>query len=113
MRTSKLLLSTGIFMAIFAACEKKEGEVNCETKSYTFDGDASIIINQKCASAGCHNSSFGGNFSSYEGVLDKVNSGEFNSQISNNLMPPSSKPQLTEEEKNILLCWGENGGVKN
>jgi hypothetical protein len=95
----------------FINCSNSENEDECNI-NYSYSIDVSSIVNNKCSSAGCHNSDFGGDFGSYEGVMEKVNSGEFYKEINEGTMPPVSKPQLTNEELMILKCWSLNGGNK-
>jgi hypothetical protein len=98
-----------LLFTVLIACNNEEQLDDCNI-TYSYETDVKSIISLKCGSAGCHNSEFGGDFSTYEGVYEKVNSGTFYTELDEGTMPPISKPQLTDEELNVLKCWSLNGG---
>ncbi len=89
---------------------------NClvDTTHVTYANKAKMIIDQTCATNGCHvqNGSSTFDFTTYLGVIDRVNAGSFETRI---LLPPSDlshMPQNTELSScdfNTLMAWVHQG----
>ena len=96
---------------IMASCNKAE-VIECDGTVYSFSTDVQPLLNQSCNTAGCHQAGFSaGDFTSYNGVLAKVNNGSLKLRVENGSMPESTG--LTLEEKKIIVCWSESGGLDN
>jgi len=84
-----------------------ENTVNpaCETIQASYDNQVKAIINNSCATAGCHApSSPLGDYSSYSGMNNILNDNKFKKRVLElQDMPPST--DLTPEELEILECW--------
>jgi len=120
---TKSLLFPIIGFALFAlvaltACLDDQVEGNpCEDEaleSFVYTAEIQIIIDTKCASAGCHiDNSAPGNFDSYAGLEaylpDQIVSRSINAMD----MPPPSHPPLTAEEMLALQCWIQSGYPEN
>lgn len=109
---------------IFYACDKKVGELPkappppapgfCDT--ITFAKHIKPIIDQSCATPGCHVQGGGGSgdFATYSGVSAKVQTGSFKNRVfdsPNNPMPPSGK--LPQAQLNLIKCWLDKGALNN
>jgi len=99
---------------VFSACERDETPTPvdaCENTNYTYINDISTIINQKCASAGCHDGSNSLRpFTTYNNVFNVRL--ELKNAINTNFegLPPQAKGRLTEDEQEIIVCWVNDGG---
>ena len=82
------------------------------------------IIESSCAYAACHAAGgIGpGNYNSYEGLLNHLESGSFKNRVinikdneilgmppNNSVYPESIRDDLTEEELEIMECWLDSG----
>jgi uncharacterized membrane protein len=94
----------------------------CDTIPATYDGLVKEIIDLNCAYSGCHLASpvAPGNYTTYEGLQNIINSGEFELRViteradEEHGMPPyyvpNGKPEdLTEMELDIIRCWIDAG----
>jgi hypothetical protein len=97
-----------IFALVTIGCKK---EVNSDCSEIpVYNGAIKNIIDQNCATAGCHDGSIGvpGNFTNYQGISGVNSNGKFkNRVIEKQDMPPGK--ELTSEEYQKLKCWAENG----
>lgn len=76
----------------------------CDTIGATYNDAVKGIIDAKCAVSGCHNGSQPPLLTSFSGVdaqTDRIDVRALTQQT----MPPSSMPQLSNEEIDILNCW--------
>lgn len=76
--------------------------------AYIFSGGVAEILENKCAVTGCHVSGFQpGDFTSYDVVKDKINSGIFEFYVYDiqSMPPQTSGLALTDCEKKILRNW--------
>ncbi|MCB0642404.1 MAG: hypothetical protein KDC44_12225 [Phaeodactylibacter sp.] len=109
-----LLVFLGIF-TILSACtfdqlEPIDASPECLEANPTYESDIKPIVDNTCAYSGCHVSGFGfGDFSSYEGMLSRLENGAIEQQtIFTDEMPPKNAigpNELTTEEKELLQCW--------
>ena len=96
---------------------------DCSTLQPTYENAVKEIIDRSCAYSGCHLNSAPGNYTTYDGLLGVLNSGDFNSRVISMKtdpvlgMPPDratgGPKDLTEEELNIISCWLEAGFPEN
>ncbi len=103
--------------ASFIACtqgEEPEPEP-MKTLCATYGVDIVPIVESKCAVTGCHVDGFTfGNFTLYGELKKRVDNGKIQSLVfDNQLMPPASAQQLTEEEKAKIKCWMDDGALNN
>ena len=106
----KILVLCLLFMGLFSCSRDKiEPEGEC-TEIVTYVDDVKSIIDQTCATAGCHlNQAAPGDFSTYEGMSTYLESGNFKNRvvvIQN--MPPNGSVDLTEEQLNVITCWANS-----
>lgn len=86
----------------------------CENIDPTYTNDAKTIIDNNCATSGCHSAGANiGDFTSYtemqarqvlnaQGIVDRINSSN-----PGTVMPPGNT--LSQEAKDILTCWANDG----
>ena len=97
---------------------------DCANLQPTYENAVKEIIDRSCAYSSCHLDAAPGVFTSYEGLLDVLNSGEFSRRVISLRadeflgMPPNNAPtgrpiDLTEEELNTISCWLEAGFPEN
>lgn len=81
----------------------------------TYSVDITSMVNSKCAVSGCHVSGFTfGNFTLYDELKKRVDNGKIQLLVfDNQLMPPATAQQLTEEERTKLKCWMDDGALNN
>lgn len=95
-------------------------ELPCDDVMATYVVDIEPIIQQSCAYAGCHLGSAPGVYTSYEGLLPQLESGNFRSRVitlqedPNVGMPPNYAPEdrprdLTTDELTLIECWLDAG----
>ncbi|MBR9922477.1 MAG: hypothetical protein GYB31_16690 [Bacteroidetes bacterium] len=118
-----LLLLLGGIIIIPNACvsdqvEPKENALDCESLNVNYTDVMQPIITETCSYAGCHVVGSGiGDFSTYEGILPKLESGQVQLRVFESAdMPPAfvEEPErLTDEERDLFSCWLENGFPKS
>lgn len=111
----KIKPAVHLFIAflIFAGCGKTDGEIDCETDSSTYNNHVKDIIASSCNITGCHVAGFvAGDFTTYDGILSKLNNGTLITRIEAKTMPPATKSALSDADYKTILCWAKNGGVK-
>jgi len=120
MKSKLFLIITPIIFLIFS-CQNEVFEtpqipvgINpCDSLNFTYQADFKLIIDQNCASIGCHDAnSASGNFTSYEGLKVKLDNGSFEQRVIIQKNMPASGP-LPQETIDQLKCWLENGYPKN
>jgi uncharacterized membrane protein len=101
-----------VLVLIVAVSCKKNDTNNCNA-NYT--ETIQPIIQQKCATAGCHNSSTPQpDFNIYANLKERADNGRIQQFVFDlEIMPPASAPQLTDTEKEQLKCWLKNGAPEN
>lgn len=125
-----LLLSLGlIFAAGSGACTKDQLPEptfadSCLDSIPTYAGQIEAIIQASCAYAGCHlDGTAPGVYTSYEGLLPNIESGDFRERVLNlkddpNIgMPPNYAPDgqpkdLSQAELDLIRCWLDSGFPK-
>lgn len=91
----------------------KTTEVNCDTvNNIKYSGAIDQIINTNCAIPTCHvpGGSGSGDFTTYSGVMEKVNSGAFEYRIfyaKSDKMPPSNS--LSDCDLKKIRIWLDAG----
>lgn len=116
------ILVIGCWMVIsFAGCyyDKEQllypgsGTVDCAGINAKFVSDVKLIIQNKCASAGCHDAATaagGAALVTYDQIAGKASRINQRCVIEKN-MPPGSP--LTKAEIAILKCWIDSGALNN
>lgn len=101
----KTLLAIAMVTLITVLSCTKDTTSNCGTTTYKYTTDISVVLNNKCNTSGCHNSSAAGglNLTNYNSVKDK--SSNIRTKVNNNSMPPAGSPALTTDERNKLFSW--------
>lgn len=117
----KKILAFMIFSNILFACSKNPGTnnggsggmVNCSGPAKSFAAEVNPIIQASCATnASCH----GANSTTGPGPL--LNYSQINavktiirSEVSSGHMPPGGG--LTDNQRNAIICWIDNGAPNN
>ncbi len=109
------------FMAFLSSC--RHDVVVPESPEISFKFDVQAIIVGNCTESGCHSagSDQPNPLVTYDDVMRSVNQGDArNSQLyqrivgkSGNLMPPSPKRILNENEIKLIYVWIEQGAKNN
>jgi uncharacterized membrane protein len=121
MRVSFSLIAVLLFLTIVGGCyyDKEEllypgsGKVDCTTASAKFSTDVKPIMQNKCATAGCHNTAgaAGGvileTFAQISGKAARINQ----RCVVEKTMPPAAP--LTPSEIASLKCWIDSGAPNN
>jgi hypothetical protein len=110
------------FLAVLfiTGCDKKVAKqavvapaaIKCDT--IEFNKNIKPIIDLKCATPGCHVSTFtSADFTGYSGLNAKVTGGQFKNRVfsASAPMPPSGK--LPQNQLDIIQCWLDNGAPNN
>jgi hypothetical protein len=122
----KLLLSSAILSFLLigvGACSKSSsstsggggggGSTSCGTVPPSFSANVLPLIQTRCAtSPGCHaagSTNSGGPLTNYSQVFSRRSN--VKSSVQNGSMPQGST--LTTAEKNIIICWVDNGAPNN
>lgn len=108
------LLSVIAFMAMLVLACKKETQDYVPTCSGTksFVTDVKPLIDAKCATSGCHNavSHAGGHtLTTYDQIYAERT--HIFSSVADGSMPEGSS--LTDAQKDIILCWINQGALNN
>lgn len=118
MKNIHILLLLSAFY--FASCQTEVFELPqppapdlCDTLIITYQTKVKQIIDANCATSGCHDANSGsGNFTNFNGLKPKLESGFFRSRVlrDKNMPPSGPLPQNTLDELN---CWLEKGYPEN
>jgi hypothetical protein len=109
-----------VFIVIFLvllgmlSCNKDEYDgLDCSSMAATYNANIKPIISASCTSSGCHNAgSSNGDFTTYNGLKQKVDNGSIENRVlKEKNMPPSSPLSLDDRKK--IKCWIENGALNN
>jgi uncharacterized membrane protein len=76
----------------------------CDTIGATYNEEVKAIIDAKCASSGCHDGTQPPRLDTYFDVNNQTDRIDVRA-LTQQTMPPASRPQLTNEELDILNCW--------
>lgn len=103
-----------ICITIINCCKKNEYKnIDCSKINASYANDIKPIIDANCVSSGCHDpASANGNYTTYEGVVARVNNGTLEKRVLINKDMPKSSPLSIEDRKKIK-CWINNGAPKN
>ena len=95
---------------LWVSCKKEE-----ETPACSYTASIRPVINSKCAIPDCHNGSTAlGDFTTYEGLKTRADNGRIRTNVFElNIMPPASASPLTDEEKELIKCWLDNGASQD
>jgi uncharacterized membrane protein len=107
MKERSLVLIFAFLLAL--SCKKKKDD------TCTYTSDIQPIVANKCALAGCHAAgSAVADFSGYEGLKTRADNGKISKYVFElKIMPPATKTQLTDEEKEKLKCWLDGGAKQD
>jgi hypothetical protein len=87
---------------------------SCDTSNVTFSGKINTIIQNRCATPGCHvaGGTGPGDFTSYAGLQPALQDGTFESQVLvNKVMPPTGS--LSPCDLNMIQVWVNNGALND
>lgn len=109
----------GFFSCTFDKAEKVEEKpplTLCDSLDVTYAGVIKPLITNRCAISGCHVSGFSaGDFTSYQGLKDVIDQGStFRTRIIiDKDMPPAGATTLSDEERQKIDCWLNDGAQNN
>jgi hypothetical protein len=113
-RNIAIVLITG-FSCLVISCKETPPveELVCESEeTISYQEKIIPVLEASCNIQGCHSSGFGsGDFTHYNGVLDKVNDGSLFLRLENGSMPPITP--LSSEQLQLIVCWIANGSPNN
>lgn len=106
-----------VFFSLFLfSCAKEEVQTfDCTGLSPTYTADIKAIIDARCATSGCHNSSSKANgidLSSYATVVSESNKARFMGaiqQVAGYDPMPENSNKLSDANIQLISCWIENG----
>ena len=81
------------------------------TTDVSLETDIMPIINDNCAISGCHGNSQSPILDSKSAVIAAAT--RINARTSAQTMPPASRPDLTQQEIDLISCWVEDGAQDN
>lgn len=115
MQLSSRYIITFLFAVVLIIACKKEEEPQPTPCKPTYNAGIKTIVDTKCALSGCHNGSVPlPNFKTYPELKARVDNGKVKSFVFDlKIMPPANETQLTNEEKELLQCWLDNGAPEN
>lgn len=116
------LVSLTVLLFFVACTNDSLGEPqmgDCDNLDATYLSLIQPIIAESCAYSTCHLDTAPGNYTTYDGLLPSLQSGEFRNRVLNIKddptlgMPPEFSPtnrpsNLTEEQLNQIRCWLDN-----
>lgn len=93
-------------------------ETGCETteevlltSGISFSESVASIIENNCATASCHSGAQAPDFRQFTNI--KANAADIKLRTGNGQMPPAGREDLTEEEKEAIACWVNDGALDN
>jgi len=96
-----------------------------DSVTLTYEADVQSIIRESCAYTGCHDGNGLRNYNTYSGMLIDLESGEVLNRIDDLAddpvrgMPPDNavdfggEPNLSDSDKQLLVCWIANDYPEN
>lgn len=109
------LFSITTVLVLFSSCKEVPPveELVCETtEDISYHEQIVPILETSCNNDGCHSIGFvSGDFTHYNGVLDKVNDGSLFLRLEDGSMPPITP--LSSEQLQLIVCWIANGSPNN
>ena len=99
-----------LFFLLLASCQHKIPQPTC-----SYSNDIKLIVVTKCALPSCHaQGSSLGDFTDYSVLKSKADNGLIHKYVFDlKIMPPASVSQLTEQQKQTLKCWLDNGAAQD
>ena len=88
---------------------------NCDSTQFTYNATIAPMLQTRCGNAACHGAgSPFGDFSTYNGLMAKVNNGSFKSRvIDQKNMPPMGSPTLSACDYSKISKWLNAGAPNN
>ncbi len=88
---------------------------NCDSTQFTYNATIAPLIQARCGSSACHGSgSSFGDFSTYNGVKAKINTGVFSDRVLvQKNMPPFGSPMLSSCDYARISKWINSGSPNN
>jgi hypothetical protein len=109
------LVLTALVLLITACKETppEEEVLVCETEeSISYQEHIYLILEESCNNSACHNTGFpAGDFTTIEGLIEKVNDGTLLERLDDGTMPPISP--LSDEQLQAFVCWIADGHLNN
>ncbi len=114
MKKTLLIFAVYSFLLVSCTFEKaKPLPVGCSTTMF-YATDIKPIIDSKCVTCHISGGSGTGDFTNFNELNEKINTGIFNTKVFIlKDMPQSGSPQLTEDELGKLSCWLDQGAPNN
>ncbi|WP_435261544.1 hypothetical protein [Tenacibaculum sp. nBUS_03] len=110
--TTFLLLS--LLTVVLNSCSSSEVPIPPPvTENITYSKNVKVIIDNSCATSGCHSASnpaAGLSLTNYTQVKNAAQNGSLHFRIDNNTMPPSGP--LASDKKNIIDKWKSDGYIE-
>lgn len=107
---------TGFLCACLFSCAKEKiiADPTCEDVKASYTKDIRSIITSNCMGSSCHNNPNIGDYSTYEGLKVKVDAGTFKKLVlDTRVMPPTSRPALSEHDLDLIRCWLNDDAPEN
>ena len=120
-----------ILFLIFNCCQSEQyrpvapvAPLPADTNQVCFSTEIFPIIKNNCATSNCHNEitqASGINLSNYRAIIQDVKPGDGSGSLLYRVtapnyrprMPPAPKPLLTEEQRNLIKRWIDEGAKEN
>lgn len=95
-------------VAAFYACNKTKKE---KTATCKYSTDINPVVAHTCAHAGCHSAgSTVADLTQYAELKKRADNGVLRKNVLElGIMPPTGHAPLTEQEKEKIKCWLDNG----
>ncbi len=106
-------LGPGLYQLSVKDADGCTAQLEAQLKSGIVLADIANILSTSCATEDCHDGSVSGrpNFRIEDQILD--NAVSIGSVVGDDSMPPeNSGVTITPEQKNLILCWVDDGGKK-
>jgi hypothetical protein len=87
--------------------------LDCSAVNPTYTGAIKAIVDANCTMSGCHNAgSPNGNYTTYEGLLIRVNNGTLSKRVLYTKDMPKGG-SLSLEDRKKLKCWIDAGAPRD
>ena len=113
---NKLIILTFIGFMPFVSCTSStQGTYDCTNLAPNYIDDVKPILDNSCATSGCHNSTSkaqGLDYSSYSSTKKNASSNAFMGSMehrSGYKAMPQGRSKLSNAELEIIYCWTQNG----
>lgn len=115
MKKTILLFLLIVGIACWNGCKKKDEykNLNCSSINSSYTSSIKPIIDANCTASGCHGAkSPNGDYTTYEGLLIRVNNGTLSKRVLYTKdMPQNGSLSLDDRDK--IKCWLDSGAPKN